>query len=123
MSFTGMAAEPIHLAGESSIWGLMWCHHLPSQEVFTLPPHSACTPHGLHHSIWNTFWLTSHSFWGLHSTWTPHGFHMDSTWIPHGLHMDSTWTPYGMVMEYPNSTWNGGMSTWNQHGMHTVHIE
>src|SRR6266702_1573788 len=78
----------------------------------------------------------------MDSTWTPHGmdlipcgFHMESTWIPPfhmeyiladiplilgpPFHMDSTWTPYGMVMEYPNSTWNGGMSTWSPHGMST----
>src|SRR6266567_3605324 len=75
--------------------------------------------------------LSPHIPHGLHMEWT--SFHMDSTWIPPFhmeyilaeiplilgplFHMDSTWIPYGMVMEYPNSTWNGGMSTWSPHGM------
>src|SRR6266571_2249354 len=67
-------------------------------------PHSMWNPCGIHHFIWNMFWLRSHSFWDLHSTWIP----------------------YGMVMEWPNSTWNDGMSMWipwNNDGMAKFHME
>jgi len=113
-------------------------------EVFTPPPHSTWTPHGVY--------MESTSF-HIDSTWSP-PFHMEYILaeIPLILgspfHMDSMWIPYGMVMEYPNSTWNDGMSTWiphgmmvwnasiphrmrmeyiqstwNEHGMHPVHME
>src|SRR6266704_1163565 len=58
-------------------------------------PHSMWIPYGIHHFIWNMFWLRSHSFWALHSFWNP----------------------YGMVMEWPNSTWNDGMSMWIPYGI------
>src|SRR5438445_290143 len=64
-------------------------------------PHSMWIPYGIHHFIWNMFWLRSHSFWDLHSTWNP----------------------YGMTMEWPNSTWNDGMSMWIPYGFHGMMIE
>src|SRR6267143_2216574 len=95
-----------------------------------LPPH---IPHGIHvesmwipPSIWNMFWVGSHSFWVLHSIWIPHGMVMEcpnftwndgmSTWIPHGMRMDSIWIPHGFHMDSIHSIWI-------PHGLHPFHMD
>ena len=96
-------------------------------EGFTLPPYSTWNPHGIHmdsrqfqvdsiHSIWNMFWLRSHSFWSFHSTFIPYGIHLEwsySITFP-SFHMEC---PYGIHME---CLWNDDVDSttipWNGHG-------